>query len=353
MSLASRLRARLARAAPPGLPSPAPSPAPRFVVRVVVIAFATVAGVLGAMSVVMVLETRAVVERGIAGDLAAAQRQLAGSQRDRQRDALLRASLISSSPTVKTVLELYQEQRAFGVDAIAHHELDALHVEIDRIAALLHSDGLAVVGLDGRVVVSAGPTAPGWPAGTSLLHIADVQEVDSDQVIYAGGAPYRATVAPIAAADGVRLAFLVDARRLDSRYAADLAGEARSEIAVLVDDRPIASTSAGPALATLAAHLRRRDLPVRSGAFEAGGERTPTCSSSASARPRSTRWRRSPRPVTAPPRRPCRGCSPSSRAAWSCACWPASRWPGASPRQSIACRATSMRWSNRRRRRRS
>ncbi len=129
-----------------------------------------------------------------------------------------------------------------------------------------------MVGLDGRVVVSAGPTAPGWPAGTSLLHIADVEEVDSDQVIYAAGAPYRATVAPIAAADGVRLAFLVDARRLDSRYAADLAGEARSGIVVLVDDRPIASTSAGPALATLAAHLRRRDLPVRSGAFEAGGE---------------------------------------------------------------------------------
>ena len=71
----------------------------------------------------------------------------------------------------------------------------------------------------------------------------------------------------------MRLAFLVDARRLDSRYAADLAGEARSGIAVLVDDRPIASTSTGPALATLAAHLRRRDLPVRSGAFEAGGER--------------------------------------------------------------------------------
>jgi hypothetical protein len=269
MSLASRLRARLARAAPPG----SPSPAPRFVVRVVVIAFATVAGVLGAMSVVMVLETRAVVERGIASDLAAAQRQLAGSQRDRQRDALLRATLISSSPTVKTVLESYQEQRAFGVDAIARHDLGALQVEIARIAALLHSDGLAVVGLDGRVVVSAGPTAPGFPTGTGLLHIIDVDEVDSDQVIDAGGAPYRATVAPIAASDGVRLAFLVDARRLDARYAADLAGEARSEIAVLVDDRPIASTATGPALATLAAHLRRRDVPARSGAFEAAGER--------------------------------------------------------------------------------
>ena len=122
MSLATRLRQRLARATPPG----SPSPAPRFVVRVVVISFATVVGVLGAISVVMVLETRAVVERGIASNLTAAQAQLAASQRDRGRDALLRASLISSSPTVKTVLESYQEQRDFGVDAVAQHELDAL-----------------------------------------------------------------------------------------------------------------------------------------------------------------------------------------------------------------------------------
>jgi putative nucleotidyltransferase with HDIG domain len=268
MSLATRLRQRLAGAAPPGTPSPAP----RFVVRVVVIAFATVVGVLGAISTVMVLETRAVVERGIASDLMAAQRQLAGSQRDRQRDALLRASLISSSPAVRVVLEAYQEERSFGVDAVAHRELDALQVEIARIAALLRSDALAVVGLDGRVVVGAGPDAPGWAAGSSRLRIGDPETVESDQVIDVGGVPYRATVAPITAADGLRLAFLVEARRLDARYAAELAGEARSEIAVLVADRPIATTSNGPALATLAAHLRRHDLPATSGAFDAVGE---------------------------------------------------------------------------------
>ena len=269
MSLATRLRQRLARATPPG----SPSPAPRFVVRVVVISFATVVGVLGAISVVMVLETRAVVERGIASNLTAAQTQLAASQRGRGRDALLRATLISSRPTVKTVLESYQEQRDFGVDAVAQHELDALRLEIERVAQLLDCDGLAVVGLDGRVVVSAGPSAPGWRAGTVVLHIADVETVDSDQVIYAGGAPYRATVAPIAAADAVHLAFLVEARRLDTRYAADLAGEARSEIALLLEDRLVASTSTGPALAALAAHLRRRDLPADGGGFDAVGER--------------------------------------------------------------------------------
>jgi putative nucleotidyltransferase with HDIG domain len=247
--------------------------APRFVVRVVATAFATVVGVLGAVSAVLVLETRAVVERGVASDLAAAHRQLAASQGDRQREALLRASLISSSPSVKTVLESYQEQRHFGVEAIAHAQLEALQREAHRIAALLRSDGLAIVGLDGRVVVSAGPNAPSWPAGTALLRITDADRVESDQVIENGGGAFRVTVAPIAAADGLCLAFLVESRRLDARYAAELAGEARSEIGVLVDGRLVAATSAGPALVTLADALRRRALPAGGGTVDAGGER--------------------------------------------------------------------------------
>jgi len=255
-------------------PAPVPpegAPAPRFVVRVVAIAFATVVGVLIAISAVLILETRGVVERGIAGDLAAAQRQLAASQQDRQRDALLRASLISSSPTLQTVLESYQEQRAFGVDEVARRELDALQQELDRIAGLLRSDGLAIVGRDDRVIASAGPSARRWPAGTAL-HV-ESESIDSDQVFVVAGEPYRATVAPIAAADGLRLASLVEARRLDVRYAQELAGEARSDIALLVDNRLVASTSTGPALSTLAAHLRQHDLEPRGGAFEGAGER--------------------------------------------------------------------------------
>ena len=210
MPLGTRLRRLLARVTPPD----SPSSAPRFVVRVVVISFATVVGVLGAICVVLVFETRAVVERGIASDLAAAQRQLAVSQRDRQRDAFLRASLISSSPTVQTVLEAYQEQRAFGVDAVARHELGCPAAS-RSIASRRCSRPMAWPSSASTAASSSAAvrSAPGWPAGTVLLRIADAGTVDSDQVITLGAACYRATVAPIAAADGVRLAFLVEGRR--------------------------------------------------------------------------------------------------------------------------------------------
>jgi putative nucleotidyltransferase with HDIG domain len=248
-------------------------PAPRFVVRVVAIAFATVAGVLAAVSSVLVLETRAVVERGIAGDLAAAQRQLAASQRERQREAQLRASLIASSPGVRAVLESYQEERAFGGAAAARRQLTSLQLEVDRIAGLLRTDGLAIVGLDGRVVVSAGNHASSWPAGTRLLTPVDGEAFETDQVLRSAGEVFRTMVAAITAADGVRLGYLVDARRLDANYAAELAGAARSDIAILVDDRLVASMSAGSSPIQLAARLRQGDVALGSGAFDAGGER--------------------------------------------------------------------------------
>jgi putative nucleotidyltransferase with HDIG domain len=251
----------------------ADAPAPRFVQRVVAIAFATVVGLLAAISAVLVLETRAVVERGITSDLTAAQRQLAGSQRDRQREALLRASLISSSPTLKTVLESYQEERSFGADDIARRELDRLQQEVLRIAPLLRSDVLAIVGPEGRVIVSAGPAADSWRPGTAVLGVVDVQAIESDQVIETGALTYRATIAPVAAADGVTLAYLVEARRLDWRYAGELAGQARSDIAILIGDRLIARTADGPALSALSDGLARRAIDPRAGDFEAGGER--------------------------------------------------------------------------------
>jgi putative nucleotidyltransferase with HDIG domain len=251
----------------------ADAPAPRFVQRVVAIAFATVVGLLATISAVLVLETRAVVERGITADLTAAQRQLAGSQRDRQREALLRASLISSSPTLKTVLQSYQEERSFGLDAIARRELSTLQQEVLRIAPLLRSDVLAVVGLEGRVIVSAGPGAANWRPGTAVLGVTDIQAIESDQVIETGAVPYRATIAPVAAADGVSLAYLVEARRLDWQYAGELAGEARSDIAILIHDRLIARTASGPAVSALSDQLRRRAIDPRAGAFEVRGER--------------------------------------------------------------------------------
>ena len=245
--------------------------APRFVVRVLAASFLTVVVVLVAVLTVLGLQTRDVVERNIADDLDSAQRQLAASERDRQQDAVLRATLISINRTLKRVLEDYQEERAFGIDPLAtRHRLETLQREIDPVARLLRSDVMAVVGRDGRVIASAGARAADWPAGILMLRPAELDTVVTETIVRTQGQAYRATVAPIAL-DGMRLGHLVEARVLDAQYAAELAGAARSDVAVMVDGQLVATTAAAAAHRPLAARLTQ--ATTRSGAIEVGSER--------------------------------------------------------------------------------
>jgi putative nucleotidyltransferase with HDIG domain len=242
-------------------------PAPRFVVRVLATSFLTVVAVLVAVSTMLVLETRAVVDRGITEDLEAAQRQLAAAERDRQQDAVLRATLVAMSRTLKRVLESYQEERTFGSDAgLARLRQESLQREIEPMARLVRSDVMAVVGLDGRVIASAGPRAWDWPAGLRMIRPAEIDDVAGETIVRSQAIVYHATVAPIAL-DGLRLGHLVEARRLDDQYAAELAGATRSDVAVLVDGRLVACTV--PLVARDRLGARLAEVVEPSGAFEA------------------------------------------------------------------------------------
>jgi putative nucleotidyltransferase with HDIG domain len=262
-------RVRAARRARPASRRRTPH-APRFVVRVLSASFLTVVAVLCAVSTVLVFHTRGVVERGITDDLQAAQRQLAASERDRQQDAVLRATLISINRTLKRVLESYQEERAFGVDPVAARlRLETLQREIDPVARLLRSDVMAVVGLDGRVIASAGARATDWPAGILMLRPAELDVVATETIVRSRGMVFRATVAPIAL-DGMRLGHLIEARVLDAQYAAELAGAARSDVVVIVEGKLIASTAPVTAQRALSGLTQ---VSTASGALEVGADR--------------------------------------------------------------------------------
>jgi putative nucleotidyltransferase with HDIG domain len=247
-----------------------PLPAPRFVARVLATSFLTVVAVLVAVSTLLVLQTRAMVDRGITEDLERAQRQLAAAERDRQQDAVLRATLVAISRTLKRALESYQEERTFGGDTgVARLWQESLQREIEPMARLVRSDVMAVVGPDGRVIASAGPRAWDWPAGLRMIRPAEIDDVASETLVRSQAVAYRATVAPIAL-DGLRLGHLVEARMLDDQYAAELAGATRSDVAVIVDGRLVACTVPPVARDGLGARLVEVTAP--SGAFQAGGD---------------------------------------------------------------------------------
>ena len=180
------------------------------------------------------------------------------------------------SPTVEAVLEAYQEQRALGVEAVARDQLDALQRR-DRAlarAAPVRRPGrrrprrprrrqrrtarARVAARDQPLRIAApssGRRGPGDLRSASRV--------------------CRATVAPIAAADGVRLG--VPRRRRGASTTLRRRPRRRGRARIMPCSSTTGrspSTSTGPALATLAAHLRRRELPARERRLR-GGRRAP------------------------------------------------------------------------------
>jgi putative nucleotidyltransferase with HDIG domain len=245
--------------------------APRFVSRVLATSFPSVLGVLAAISTVLVMQTRAFVERGATDDLSAAQQQLAGAERERHQDAVLRATLIGLNQELKRALESYQNERAFGADdAAARAYLDGLRRQIEPVSHLLRSDVMAIAGWDGRVVASAGTRAADWPPGTPILTGADIEAGVTETVVRGPGAVFWTTVAPIVL-NGERLGHLVEGRAIDGRYVADLAGNTRSDVVVLVDGRVAAATASAAAERGLPSALAATSAP--GGAIDVGGKR--------------------------------------------------------------------------------
>jgi putative nucleotidyltransferase with HDIG domain len=211
----------------------------RFVVRVMSATFLTVALVLGSVFTVLVFHTRAIVEARVAENLDAGQRQLGLVERERQAEAVLRASVLSENPMLKAALDTYQAELAFDGSPQAREQgLATVRGELAKIARVLQSDAIAVVGPDGRILASSGPYARVWAPNTP---VAVGPGVETEVIARLDGLVFRATRAPIAI-EHAQLAELVVATLVDERYARQLAGLARTGVAVVVDGHLHAAT---------------------------------------------------------------------------------------------------------------
>ncbi|HEY8551775.1 MAG TPA: HD-GYP domain-containing protein [Vicinamibacterales bacterium] len=244
---------------------------PRFVVRVMAASFLTVALVLTALFAVLLLHTREVVERGVVEHLEAAQHQLALFERDRQREAVLRATVVSENPTLKAALDTYKAELELGAEpATLRQVLATVQLELDKLAGLLEGDVIAVLDLDGHVMASAGPSAKAWRAGVQAIEPDGRRVAAAEKVVQLGTDSFRVTLVPVWL-DDARLADLAIARVLDVRYAGQLAGVARSGVAIVIDGRLLTGVMEPGARLALSERLPHGLDQV--GIIEHGGDR--------------------------------------------------------------------------------
>ena len=98
----------------------------------------------------------------------------------------------------------------------------------------------------GVILASAGPMQADWPAGERLVQRIDPSGEPTEAVIVRGPKVFLATEVPMTLGDDVIGAFVL-AEPLDDGYAQELARQASTDIAILLDRRVVA-TSAPPAI---------------------------------------------------------------------------------------------------------
>jgi putative nucleotidyltransferase with HDIG domain len=238
--------------------------APRLLVKVLGFSFGVTAAVLAAVFLVLSWQTRARLTRAIVSNQEASQRRFAELASQRQREQRLLASTLAENPTLKAAIDTYHAESA-------HHgtSLDLVNTighELGKLQRTLRAPAMSVTDVDGRVLASVGPSAADWRAGSRLPVREDVPEEPIETVIARGTRVYLATVVPLMLGDD-RVGDVYLASPLDGSYARELAREAGSAVAIVVDGRIVASSEP-------LAHIQelQRALPQTAGSVTLGDD---------------------------------------------------------------------------------
>ena len=218
-----------------------PSRAPRLVAKVLGFSFGVIVLVLAAVFLVLSWQARARLTGAVTANLELSQQRFGDAEARRQRDRLAQAAMLAESPTLKAAIDTFQsEGRAGGpLDQLT----GTVRGELAKVQQVTGVPALSVTDARGRVISTVGPLAVDWPAGLLVPPRTWSSAEPVEAVIRAGQRVYLTTVAPLVLGDDVVGEFLL-AAPLDDTYARDLAADANTEVAVLLDGVVVAGSGA-------------------------------------------------------------------------------------------------------------
>jgi hypothetical protein len=190
---------------------------PRLVVRTSIAILATVAVLLSGLFVVVTLDVRDRVRAEVVAKLEAGHRMLSALEDQRDDDLTTQVAMLAENSTLKAALDIYQSESAMARPASSHDMVATVARELDKIAARIKPDILAVTDASGRTVAVSGRLAAGWPA-TLPEHSGDAHE---SRLLSLPAGGFRLASADVVLQDSV-LGRLQLATALDAQYAREL-----------------------------------------------------------------------------------------------------------------------------------
>jgi HD-GYP domain-containing protein (c-di-GMP phosphodiesterase class II) len=214
---------------------------PRLVARTLAVAFVTVAVILSAVFIVLMVDARDRVRATEIEKLGVAERVFTSLEARRQQEQLAAISTLAENPTLKAALDTYfTESRFAGLSPEQEVSLrGTVAVEVEKLAALTRADVLAVVDREGRIFASAGPSRESWRRDEQLARPTGSSTFQAVVALRRGA--FRISGATLRLVDR-DIGALVLGTSLDSRYALQLSALSGADIVVAVGGAVVAST---------------------------------------------------------------------------------------------------------------
>jgi putative nucleotidyltransferase with HDIG domain len=216
--------------------------------------FGVVAFVLSAVLALTAIQGRTYVRATVSDKLAAGQRMLSALEQRQSRELQAQVAMLAENPTLKAAIDIYSVESAGAGDAPRTELVLTIQRELEKVAARIEPDVLAVSDPSGHVLATAGRRRDEWPAA---LPRASSRPIESFVTLRSG--IFRRVSAPITIQD-VQLGMLDLATGMDQQYAKELAVLSGAHTLIAAEERVLATTlppaAAGalspPVLASLA-----------------------------------------------------------------------------------------------------
>ena len=215
---------------------------PRLLGKTLTVTFATVALLLVAVFIVVMVSVRQQVRQAVVDNLESSQRLFAAVETRRQGELRAQAANLAESPTLKAALDTYIAEAKTIDDEGRRQLLSTIAIELDKVAARVDDvDALVLVDATATVLAAVGPSAGQWPAGRPV-HLAAGASTDRyDGVAQMSGRAFRVVTVPLSVNDAP-IGALHLTTSLDQAYAESLAELSRTSIALLADGLLLGST---------------------------------------------------------------------------------------------------------------
>jgi putative nucleotidyltransferase with HDIG domain len=190
-----------------------PNKPPRLVVRTTLGSFAVVAFVLTAVLAVIAVQGSGYVRSTVSDRLADGQRMLWALEQRQSRELQAQVATLAENPTLKAALDTYHAELSAPGTAPRSELVDTISRELEKLAARIQPDVIAVSDPAGAVLAAAGRRREDWPAS-----MPPTGRRGPEHFVMLPAGVFRRVAAPITIQD-VEIGTLELATALDEEYA--------------------------------------------------------------------------------------------------------------------------------------